>query len=484
MTISEGISGPIGLYKRIFRLFALCMIFLFMPFASVAAPYAAYVMDARTGQELHAENADARLHPASLTKMMTLYIAFEAIERGEISADTLVTISANAAKEPPSKLGLRSGQKIKLRYLIRAAAVKSANDAATAIGEAISGSEVKFAARMNRTAKAIGMTRTHFKNANGLTQEGHLSTARDMSLLGRQLFYDYPQYYHLFTRTTAEIPGKKLLHTNRRFLNDYRGADGIKTGYTNAAGYNLTASAERGSERIIATVFGGRSTTQRNNQVAKLMDLGFKKAPSRVALRKPPRPDYNAPARRLTAATSMTSSLRPQPRPGVQEENLPAIDRGSIVAALGQALNAASEETQMQMALVDPARPVARPAQIEGAPQEGSRSVRNELHQAIGASLQEMQKEAVARVISRSHLKGPKDFGVAVGRFKTTRLAERMLITTAMKEMESLSGTTRKVIRRVNGYEAGFLGMSKEEADLACRRLRAKNIECTTIDNV
>src|SRR6056297_3541719 len=158
---------------------------------TLAAPYAAMVIDARTGEVLHSRNADTRLHPASLTKMMTLYIAFEAVERGEISLDDVITISKSAAAEPPSELGLRSGHKIKFRYLIRAAAVKSANDAATAIAEAISGSEAAFARRM---------TRTTFKNAHGLTEAGHLSTARDMTTLGRHVFYDYPEYYNLFSR--------------------------------------------------------------------------------------------------------------------------------------------------------------------------------------------------------------------------------------------------------------------------------------------
>lgn len=151
--------------------------------ASEAAPYADMVIDARTGEVLRSRNADTRLHPASLTKMMTLYIAFEAIENGEIDVDKKITISRHAANERPSKLGLRTGQKISLRYLLRAAAVKSANDAATAIGEAISGSEAAFARRMNRTAKSLGMTRSTFKNAHGLTEKGHLSTARDMTIL-------------------------------------------------------------------------------------------------------------------------------------------------------------------------------------------------------------------------------------------------------------------------------------------------------------
>ncbi|MDJ0823087.1 MAG: serine hydrolase, partial [Paracoccaceae bacterium] len=169
--------GRFGLY--IITFFWLTVL---VPLSAMAAPYAAMVMDARSGEVLHARNADTRLHPASLTKMMTLYVVFEAVQNGELTMDTLVTVSRHAAAaEPPSKLGLRAGQKIKLRYLVRAAAVKSANDASTAIAEAISGSEAAFAKRMNATAKALGMTRTTFKNAHGLTQDGHLSTARDMT---------------------------------------------------------------------------------------------------------------------------------------------------------------------------------------------------------------------------------------------------------------------------------------------------------------
>ncbi|HBD92473.1 MAG TPA: D-alanyl-D-alanine carboxypeptidase, partial [Gemmobacter sp.] len=246
-----------------------------VPQSSGAAPYAAYVMDARTGETLYSNNADTRLHPASLTKMMTLYLAFQAIERGEISLDSLVKISKHAAAQPPSRLGLKPGQKIALRHLIRAAAIKSANDAATAIGEAVGGSEAEFAKKMTRTAKAIGMNSTSFANANGLTAKGHLSTAHDMSILGRRLFYDFPQYYNIFSRRETDAGLADVANTNRRFLDAYKGADGIKTGFTNAAGFNLTASAERNGVRIIATVFGGTSTAQRNAKVAELLDLGF-----------------------------------------------------------------------------------------------------------------------------------------------------------------------------------------------------------------
>ena len=230
-----------GSQPLLWGLVALATIWMLVvvPLSAAAAPYAGYVIDARNGKVLYSENANTRLHPASLTKMMTLYIVFEAVENGEIGLDDVVTISRTATAEPPSKLGLRPGQRIRLRYLIRAAAVRSANDAATALAEAIEGSEARFARRMNRTAKAMGMTRTTFKNAHGLTESGHLSTARDMTLLGRQVFFDYPEYYNLFSRLTADAQVKTVRHTNRRFLSSYRGADGIKTGYTRAAGFNL-----------------------------------------------------------------------------------------------------------------------------------------------------------------------------------------------------------------------------------------------------
>jgi D-alanyl-D-alanine carboxypeptidase len=321
----------------------LCVLVVAAAAPAPAAPFAAIVQDARTGETLYARNADTRLHPASLTKMLTLYIAFEAIERGEITLDTKITISQHAASQQPSRLGLKAGQRVALRYLIRAAAIKSANDAATAIAEGISGSEARFAQRMNRTAKALGMKNSTFKNANGLTAPGHLSTARDMNILGRRLFYDYPQYYNIFSRRTADAGLADVANTNRRFLDSYRGADGIKTGYTVAAGFNLTASAERDGVRLIATVFGGTSTANRNARMAELLDDGFRKAPRHVVTRKPKPPVYDSPpetaeipmaeaevpddsieggnagdvtaGKTIRLVTAVKSSPRPQPRP-------------------------------------------------------------------------------------------------------------------------------------------------------------------------
>ncbi|TGN68200.1 D-alanyl-D-alanine carboxypeptidase [Paracoccus liaowanqingii] len=269
-------------------------------------------MDARTGEAIYQQNANTRLHPASLTKMMTLYMTFSAIERGEVRLDSKFTISRKAANEPPSKLGLRAGQEIELRYLIRAAAVKSANDVATALGENLAGSEEEFTRQMTQMARALGMNNTQFRNAHGLTSKGHYSTAQDMSLLGRHLFYDFPQYYNLFSRRSADASIARVAATNRRFLDDYDGADGIKTGYTRAAGFNLTASAQRGNKRLIATVFGGTSTAQRNQTVAKLLDDNFPRIPDRVRETPPQAPQVRTVSRRAQV-TASAAATRPEP---------------------------------------------------------------------------------------------------------------------------------------------------------------------------
>lgn len=479
-----------------YGLFILAAIWLLvaLPMSAIAAPYAAYVIDARSGEVLHASNADTRLHPASLTKMMTLYIAFQAIDRGEISLDTKVTISRNASSEQPSKLGLKSGQKIALRYLIRAAAVKSANDAATAIGEAIAGSEAKFARRMNRTAKQLGMTRTTFKNAHGLTEAGHLSTAHDMTIMGRHLLYDYPQYYNLFSRITADAGVSKVSHTNRRFLNAYRGADGIKTGYTRAAGFNLTASAERGNERVIVTVFGGKSTSSRNAKVAELMDLGFRRAPSNAPVRKPKAPQYIAEAnpgamgKTIRVVGAVKKSKRPVLRP--LEE---------VVVATAQAPDAMSDllssaiEAAVAQAVDEPVQPApklaAAPAVSENvvlaAVAAASASTRPALRPKglvlLGAQPSVKPQPAAQEIVTRVSTSGGRQWGVNVGRFGNRYLAEKMLLKTALAEMTTLDGSLRKVVRKPQGFDANFLGMTRETADLACRRLKARQVSCFMI---
>lgn len=446
-----------------------------LPLSVSAAPYAAYVMDARTGEVLHARNADTRLHPASLTKMMTLYVAFQAVENGEISLDTVVKISSKAAAEQPSKLGLRSGQRIKFRYLIRAAAVKSANDAATAIGETLEGSEAAFARRMTRTAKALGMSKTTFKNAHGLTEQGHLSTARDMSKLGRHLLYDYPDYYNLFSRISTDAGVKTVPNTNRRLLSNYKGADGIKTGYTRAAGFNLVASAERGQERIIATVFGGRSTATRNARVAELLDMGFKRAPSRVALRKPTKPAYGgsrATAKTIRVVRAVKKSLRPKARE-LRPETAPVlvslkddVRQALVEAQVNSAANAqvAAVASASTAAVTRSLKPAARPKAL--------------LLASLTQPKPEPRSQPKQEVVTRVSTSGGRHWGINIGRYPNRYRAERVLLKTALAEMSALDGARRSVTERKSGYDANFVGMTRDSADLACRRLAARNVQC------
>ncbi|MDD7972546.1 D-alanyl-D-alanine carboxypeptidase family protein [Roseinatronobacter alkalisoli] len=354
-------------FGRLYRHVLVCSILLIgylVAAPALAAPYAAMVMDARNGEVIFARNHDTKLHPASLTKMMTLYIAFEAVKHGEVTLDTMFTTSRRATQQTCVCLGLREGQKISLRHLIRAAALRSANDAAVVIAEGISGSVEAFADRMTATARAMGMSNTTFRNPHGLTQSGHVSTARDMTILGRQLYFDYPQYFNIFSRRSDNAGVGTVPNTNRRFLDAYSGADGIKTGYTRAAGFNLTASAQRGGKHIIATMFGGSSTAARNAHVAELLDIGFSRAGARVATRAPATPGYRgrgavavaqapegsgdrpASARTIRLQTAVRTSPRPQARP----ERAPSSDvllalRDGVEAAVSQIADATSAET-------------------------------------------------------------------------------------------------------------------------------------------
>ena len=216
-----------------------------------------------------------------------------------------------------------------MRSLIRATAIKSANDAAMVLAEAIGGSQKKFAQMMTREAKRLGMNNTAFKNPHGLTQKGHYSTARDMAVMGRHLFFDYPQYYNIFKRRSDYAAGKRIWNTNR-LLSTYRGADGIKTGYTRAAGYNLVATAKRGRKHIIAVQFGASSSGDRARRVARLLDIGFSRAKSRVKRVKP------TGAKR--ARVIVASAPLPMARPGTPGANRLA----ALADALGPSKAAAS----------------------------------------------------------------------------------------------------------------------------------------------
>lgn len=235
---------------------------------------AAIVIDAQTGEVLFAQGADVSAYPASLTKIMTLYLAFEALEKGKLRAEQLLPVSRRAAGMAPSKLGLRAGQTIRVKDAVMGLVTKSANDAAVVVAEAIGGSEAEFAQMMTEKAQALGMGRTTFTNASGLPNARQVTTARDMAILALALQKRFPQYYPLFSARDFEFDG--LTHRNHNnLLGLYDGTDGIKTGFINASGFNLVASVKRDGRRLIGVVFGGPTARARDIRMMRLLDAAF-----------------------------------------------------------------------------------------------------------------------------------------------------------------------------------------------------------------
>lgn len=244
--------------------------------ASARPQFSAISVDARNGKVLFAADPDGLRHPASLTKVMTLYLLFQDLKAGKVNLKTKLKVSARAASMAPSKLGVKPGSTITVDEAIRALVTKSANDVAATIGENLGGSESAFAVRMTKTAHAIGMSRSTFKNASGLPNPAQVTTARDMATLSLRIQRDFPQYYPYFRIMAFTYKGKTI-RTHNRLLGHYDGADGIKTGYIGASGYNLTSSAKRGGKRVVGVVMGARSSGARNAYMMAMLDRAFPK---------------------------------------------------------------------------------------------------------------------------------------------------------------------------------------------------------------
>ncbi len=241
---------------------------------ALAAKYAAIVIDTETGEVLFARQPDEPRYPASLTKMMTLYLTFSALEQGELRLDTKIPVSQRAARQSPSRLGLNAGERISVENVILALVTKSANDAAAALGEAMAGTEQAFAVQMTRTAQRLGMLATTFRNSSGLPHRQQRSTARDLAILAQALMADFPRYYHYFSiqRFTYK---KRTFRNHNRLLRSYDGVDGIKTGYIRASGFNVAVSAERDGKRLVAVVLGGKTSRSRDAHTRQLLDQAF-----------------------------------------------------------------------------------------------------------------------------------------------------------------------------------------------------------------
>ncbi|HBM90633.1 MAG TPA: D-alanyl-D-alanine carboxypeptidase [Rhodospirillaceae bacterium] len=242
--------------------------------------YADIVMEAETGYILRSRSRNAYRYPASLTKMMTLYLVFQAIENGRIRLKTKLPVTALAARQPATKIGLRVGQRLRVYDAVMSLVTQSANDAAVVLAEGVGGSVPKFVRLMNKQAKALGMNRTRFRNPSGLPDKRQLTTANDMAILAHALIHHYPGFYPYFSRQSHRYAGRKMNNHNN-LLDCYEGMDGIKTGYTNASGFNLASSAKQRGVRLIGIIFGGRKAASRDKQMKVILDKSFK------AVRKP-----------------------------------------------------------------------------------------------------------------------------------------------------------------------------------------------------
>lgn len=246
---------------------------VFSPVA-LAEKYAALVMDADTGEILHERNADDARYPASLTKVMTLYLLFDAINAGEVSLTDKMTVSRNASKQPPSNLKLAAGSKIKVEDAILALVTKSANDVAVVVAEHLAGTERAFAGKMTEKARDLGLENTTFKNASGLPNTSQVTTAHDLALLADSLLEQHAQYYHYFENKKFNW-GRMVYKNHNELIDEVDGVDGIKTGYTRASGFNLMTSAERDGHRVIAVMLGGATSKSRNEHVKALVEAAF-----------------------------------------------------------------------------------------------------------------------------------------------------------------------------------------------------------------
>ena len=306
--------------------------------AQANSKYASFVIEEVSKRVLYARNADKQLYPASLAKIMTLYIVFEELQSKNLTLNSQIPISSLAASRSPSKLYLKQGETISVEDAILALVTKSANDVATAISEKISISEREFAKRMTRKAKALGMSRTIFKNASGLPNRAQVSTARDMAKLGMAIRTDFPEYYHYFSNKSFKFRGQTYRNHNR-LLTAFEGTDGIKTGYIGAAGFNLIASAERNGVRLIGVVFGGKTSKSRDLHMIKLLTNQFKVVkPVRVAsvpITTPlPRPEN----KELTASSSRLASVVPPiSKPQIIIRSMPANSAENQIASTSDA---------------------------------------------------------------------------------------------------------------------------------------------------
>lgn len=434
--------------------------------SSLAARQAAIVVDAKTGKVLYSADANGRRYPASLTKMMTLYLTFEALAKGKISRNSQVVFSARAAAEPPTKLGVKAGGSVTVETAILSMVTKSANDSATALGEMLGGDEATFARMMTAKARALGMNGTVFRNANGLPDPGQFTTARDMATLGIALREHFPQYYGYFSQRSF-LYGRQRINGHNRLLGRIKGVDGIKTGYTRASGFNLVSSVSDGNRRIVGVVMGGTSGGSRDNQMATLINTYLPRASTRGG------GDLVAKAGGNNPITALAKVLLPK-------HDAPTPDDKPVVAqddaTVAQDATVAEDDT----AQAEEEAPVVKTRKVKtvivSAPQIATAQV-------VAAYAEPTPAAAVDPVNTASV---PSGWAIQVASSPKQSEAQAFLDKTtkqAPKALADASGFTVAFDKDgVTYYRARFGGFgSKAAAWKACTALKKKNIECYAV---
>jgi D-alanyl-D-alanine carboxypeptidase (penicillin-binding protein 5/6) len=423
------------------------------PFFTMAPRYASIVVDASNGEVLYERNADSPRYPASISKIMTLYLTFEALAAGRIKPNDVIVVSAHAASMAPSKLGLRPGETITVDDAMHAVAVHSANDMAVALAEKIGGSEARFATLMTLRAQELGMSNTHYVNASGLPDPRQISTARDIATLSRSVMRDYPQYYHFFSLRSFDYHG--LMMTNHNgMLGRTPGVDGLKTGYIGASGFNLAASAVRDNRRLIVVVLGGSSSAARDAHVADLLDAGFSVL------------GHRALGQTITVADNLH-----EPIPSGQIVRPPSEQGSGDQAGLQIVLTDASPTHHLiSQDVPDEAGP---PSADRGGPPTRA----DERRQAAKSA-----KEAKAeKTRAKGHEREDAAYAVQIGAYKKKGQA-RDALATLEQRYEKLGDADHDVQAAGHGYyRARFSGLSAAEAKRACSALRTHHQTCVVV---
>jgi D-alanyl-D-alanine carboxypeptidase len=489
-------------------------------------PFASIVVDGNSGEVLQSSNPDALRHPASLTKIMTLYLLFERLEAGRIKLDTPLKVSAHAAEQAPSKLELKPGQTIEVEDAIKAVVTKSANDVAVAIAENLAGDEDAFAKLMTQKARALGMSRTTYVNASGLPDDAQVTSARDQALLGRAIEDRFPRYYRYFATPSFTYHGEAMRNHNH-LLGSVGGVDGIKTGYTRASGFNLVTSVHRDGRYILAVVLGGHSASSRDAHMRDLISDHIKEAALRrtspVVAEKAERAEkteraeepQRAPAAKVTLAAradaAPAASVKAAPSVGSSDPMQPLLVRTITYRTAPIQTVALAPMPALQPAATRPAAPAVRaqpvaqltasaePAPIEPATKSEPATVENAKPEP--AKAEQTKPESARSEAAKAHLakaEPPKSepqaparahggWLVQIGAFEAEDEAKQHLSAAQSKVHTALASADPFTERIQKGdkalYRARFAGFDKATAEATCKQLKRNDIDCMALKN-